>query len=62
LDWEDIFLGVILPGTTVIKVKAKLQFTLAQAMKVQNGRRGPALLCTRGKEKWFQLYSRLGRP
>jgi hypothetical protein len=38
LDWEDFFLGVIFPGTTVTAVKVKLQFTIAKAMKAQNGR------------------------
>jgi len=43
LDWERIFiLGEIFPGTTVIKVKVK--FTLVQAMKAENERRGTALV------------------
>jgi hypothetical protein len=38
LDWERIFiLGEIFPGTAVIKVKVKVNFTLAQAMKAENG-------------------------
>ena len=53
MDWERIFiLGEIFPETTVIKVKVKVKvkFTLAQAMKAQNGRRGTALLFIRGRD------------
>ena len=47
-------MGEIFPETTVIKVKVKVKvkvkFTLAQAMKAQNGRRGAALLFIRGRD------------
>jgi len=49
LDWERIFiLGEIFLETTVIKVKVKVKvkvkFTLEQAIKTANGRRGTALV------------------